>query len=244
MMGGGSGRISALPVHWVRISRSFYMGVTEVTQEQWKAVMGTEPWWGRSGGSKSGLPISEAGPANQIWWEDAQQFCRSLSEKTGCEVRLPTEAEWEYACRAGSDAAYCFGSSPTELSDYAWFGGLREDQPWTHRPQPVAQKKPNAWGLYDMHGNVEEWCQDLFDWDYYAESPLEDPTGPAIGLSGRVMRGGSRLSDAEDCGSGHRNRQPADVSSSLAGFRPVMELSTDVSVPQVPAAGKSRVPND
>jgi formylglycine-generating enzyme required for sulfatase activity len=159
--------------HEVTISKPFLMGVTEVTQEQYQAVMGTNPSWFKGA----------TNPVDGVSWNDATQFCKKLSEKTHQIVRLPTDAEWEYACRAGAQTAYSFGDDPSELGDYAWTysnsGGT------TH---PVGQKKPNAWGLYDMHGNVWEWCADWFGED--PKGPVTDPSGPATGTL-RVQRGGS-----------------------------------------------------
>jgi formylglycine-generating enzyme required for sulfatase activity len=246
MMGGRSGRTSAKRVRWVRITKPFYMGVTEVTQEQWRAVMGTEPWSKLDGRGRPmfGVGKSKDAPAQYLSWTEASAFCKRLSGSTGCQVRLPTEAEWECACRAGSDAAYCFGSSRTELSDYAWFGGLDHSQPWGYCPQPVAQKKPNAWGLYDMHGNVWEWCQDFDDRHYdRAESPAVDPTGPATDVFGeRVMRGGSWGSNADDCGSANRNGLSAQESSDHYGLRAVMEVAIPLRPPVGPALGEAAVP--
>jgi len=165
------------PLHEVTISKPFYMGVTEVTQAQYEAVMGTNP-------SEFKGPTN---PVDSVSWNDATEFCKKLSEKTRQIVRLPTEAEWEYACRAGNESEFSFGDDPSALGDYAWHGrnsGMRS--------HPVGQKKPNAWGLYDMQGNVWEWCA---DWDWYTskasrEGPATDPSGPATGEL-RVWRGGS-----------------------------------------------------
>ena len=130
------------------------------------------------------------------------------------EFRLPTEAQWEYACRAGSTTKYCFGDDETTLGDYAWYSANSDSK--TH---PVGQKKPNAWGLYDMHGNVWEWCQDWYDSGYYAKSPEDDPTGPATGPC-RVIRGGGWGSGvAGGCRSaGRRYTGPGHRSEDL-GFR-------------------------
>ncbi len=172
------------PQHRVRITKPFYMGVTEVTQEQYKAVMGKQPWSRQEYAGRSGDAA-----ANYISWNDAREFCRKLSAKIGQTVRLPTEAEWEYACRAGSTTAYCFGDDRRRLRDYAWYSENAEDVGEKY-PHSVAKKKPNAWGLYDMHGNLWEWCQDWYRKDYYSKSPGADPGGPSIGLT-RVLRGGS-----------------------------------------------------
>ena len=191
MMGSNFGQAHEQPVHKVTLSQNFYIGVHEVTQEQWIKVMGTNP-------SKF------KGPRNaveQVSWTDAVEFCLKLSalpeeRAAGRFYQLPTEAQWEYACRAGTTTEYCFGDDESELGDYAWYKGNSGSK--TH---PVGQKKPNAWGLYDMHGNVWEWCQDPHD--AYPSRAVTDPTGPASG-SYRVIRGGGWLSTAEFCRSAYR----------------------------------------
>jgi sulfatase modifying factor 1 len=183
---GEEGRRDNETQHPVTISKAFYMQTTEVTQGQWKEVMGTEPW-------KDTVFVRE-GPnyaATYVSWNDAVAYCKKLSEKEGKTHRLPTEAEWEYACRAGTETAWSFGNDEKELGDYAWcrkntvVEGVTGS--WAHR---VGLKKPNAFGLYDMHGNVFEWCHDNYGEDYYKQSPEKDPTGPASGDL-RVTRGGA-----------------------------------------------------
>jgi len=136
------------PVHPVRITRPFYMGKYEVTQDAWRRVMGENPSRFKGDGN----------PADSVSWNDSQAFL----EKAGNGLRLPTEAQWEYACRAGTRTAYCFGDDPGPLGDYGWL--LANSKKSTH---PAGRKRPNAWGLYDMYGNVWEWCSDWFDQDYY-----------------------------------------------------------------------------
>jgi formylglycine-generating enzyme required for sulfatase activity len=126
---------------------------------------------------------------------------------------LPTEAEWEYACRAGSTTRYCFGDDEAALMEYSWYGGNSDD-----RPHPVAQMKSNAWGLYDLHGNVWEWCSDWYDKDYYPKSPTADPTGPVTGSS-RVNRGGGWHDDARNCQSWVRSRYQPTSRYIILGFR-------------------------
>jgi len=167
--------------HEVAISKPFYMGVTEVTQAQYEAVMGTNPSHFKGA----------TNPVEMVFWNDAAEFCKKLSEKTRQTFRLPTEAEWEYACRAGTQTAFSFGDDPSALGDYAWWG--RNSAKTTH---PVGQKKPNAWGLYDMHGNVWEWCADWHG--AYPKDPVTDPSGPATGRY-RVLRGGSWSYVDADC---------------------------------------------
>ena len=166
------------PAHEVTISKPFYMGIYELTQAQWKAVMGTEPWMTKQA---LGFGKLQPRPGNVddypvVWVSsyDAIEFCRKLSKKTGRTVSLPTEAQWEYACRAGSTTTFSFGDELSKLIDHGWYGGLATGQKedYAHR---VGQRKPNAWGLYDMHGNVWEFCSDWYDKDFYSRSPSVDP---------------------------------------------------------------------
>ena len=148
------------PVHTVTISQPFYMGKYEVTQAQWRAVMPSEPWSGQS------YTIDQDNAAaSYISWDDAQDFCQAVQTQTGYAVRLPSEAEWEYACRASSTTKYCFGGDASQLGSYAWFydNAYNAGEKYAHA---VGQKEPNDWGLYDMHGNVWEWCEDRWH-DYY-----------------------------------------------------------------------------
>jgi formylglycine-generating enzyme required for sulfatase activity len=136
--------------------------------------MGNNPSYFKNCGDKC--------PVEGVSWFDVRDFIKRLNEKESTnKYRLPTEAEWEYACRAGSQSAYCFGDDPTSLDEFAWY---EKD-----RTNPVGQMRPNSWGLYDMHGNVSEWCSDWFDKDYYSRSPSKDAWGPESGTA-RVIRGG------------------------------------------------------
>jgi formylglycine-generating enzyme required for sulfatase activity len=194
------------PQHRVRITKPFYLGKYLVTQEQWEAVMGDNP--SHFKGPKN--------PVEHVSWEDCQQFLAKLNAKSaagGGKFQLPSEAQWEYACRAGSKTKYCFGDDETRLGDYAWYGKNSDTK--TH---PVGEKKPNAWGLYDMHGNVWEWCQDSFDNGYYANSPTNDPTGAATG-SYRVRRGGGWAFPARFCRSAHRSNYEPGFRINLLGLR-------------------------
>jgi len=172
VMGGESktdGRFQCveLPKHEVKLTRGFYLGKYEVTQAQYQAIMGSNP---------SRSTKAPDCPVDNVASPDALKFCEKLAEKTGRDVRLPTEAEWEYASRAGKDTRWFFGNDPSRLGDYAWFkdnaGG---------KSHPVGQKKPNPWGLYDIYGNVCERISDTYARNYYAQSPEVDPTGPSQG---------------------------------------------------------------
>lgn len=165
-----------LPLHRVAISKQFYMGKYEVTQEQWSAVMGTNP-------SKRKNPQFAV---ESVTWGEVQEFLKRLNEKEGTSAyRLPTEAEWEYVCRAGTTTEYSFGDDQKLLKEYGW-----SEEEARGKPKPVGQKKPNPWGLHDMHGGVWEWCSDWYDAEYYIKSPEQDPQGPAKGTD-KVERGGS-----------------------------------------------------
>jgi sulfatase modifying factor 1 len=203
--------------HKVTISKAFYMQTTEVTQRQWKAVMGTEPWKGEDY-VKEGPDY----PAVYVSWDDAVAYCKKLSEKESKTYRLPTEAEWEYACRAGAKTTWSFGDDENKLGDYAWYreNAWDIDEKYAHQ---VRLKKPNAFGLYDMHGNVHEWCHDYFEEDYYKQSPAKDPTGPTSGSS-RVLRGGSWNLGTRYTRSANRNANVAGARSYYYGFRLVREL--------------------
>lgn len=199
--------------HRVRISQPFYLQTTEVTQRQWESVMGTTPWQDDEFGLfREGSEY----PAVSVRWNDTVEFCRKLSAKERLECRLPSEAEWEYACRAASRSAYSFGDNST-LKDYAWFGGnaTAVNEEYAHR---VGLKRPNDWGLYDMHGNVAEWCSDRYDSDYYKSSPLSDPRGPSFG-SWRLVRGGSWDTRLESARSADRSSTSAGYRSCHVGFR-------------------------
>jgi len=203
------------PPRKVTISKPFGLGIHEVTQEQWTAVMGTTPWMG-----KDYAQTSVTGAASHICWNDAAAFCRRLSAKAGPTLRLPTEAEWEYACRAGSQARFSFGDDAdySHLGDYAWYAANAWDigRPYAH---PVGQKKANEFGLYDMHGNVWEWCADWWA-NSYANAGTTDPAGPASGAY-RVLRGGAFYvyGPAGLCRSAARGLGRPDLGWSGSGFR-------------------------
>jgi formylglycine-generating enzyme required for sulfatase activity len=184
-MGDDGGESDEIPAHKVTITKPFYLGKYEVTQEQWEAVMGANPSYSK--GPKK--------PVENVSWNDCQEFVKKLNERlagTSAAVRLPTEAEWEYACRAGTTTKYSFGDNESDLGDYAWYDGNSNNK--TH---PVGEKKPNARGLYDMHGNVWEWCRDWYDDKGYERYQRGDLTPPSSGAS-RVLRGGSWVNDDPD----------------------------------------------
>ncbi len=217
------------PQHRVRITKAFYLGVYEVTQGEYERVVGTNPSALAPEGSGSGRVWTQDTsrfPVERVSWEEAVEFCRALSalpgERTaGREYRLPTEAEWEYACRAGTTTPFHFGGV-LDASQANCDGnhpyGTSTFGPYLERTTTVGSYSANGFGLYDMHGSVWEWCADWSDSGYYANSPTDDPPGPASGSS-RVSRGGSWRSGARYCRSANRNcYEPAHRSFSL-GFR-------------------------
>lgn len=187
------------PAHQVTLTKEFYLGVYEVTQLQYERVMGSNP---------SNF-LSPQMPVDQLSWDDAVEFCRKLSElpeekAAGRVYRLPTEAEWEYACRAGTTTEFSFGDDESRLDEYAWYSSNSSINNWGSRSasqfgEPVGQKKPNPWGLYDMHGGVWEWCSDYGSNNYASSEPVTDPTGPEGPSDIRVTRGGSRGIYASRC---------------------------------------------
>ena len=180
--------------HPVTLTKGFWLGKYEVTQRQWESVMGNNP-----------ARIQKTDhPVEQVSWEDCQAFIRAVHRANPeLAVRLPTEAEWEYACRAGEASEWGRRSDGTveTLDVMGWYGKNSGYQ--TH---PVGQKESNALGLYDMHGNVEEWCSDSYGYKYYSNSPQIDPQGPSAYVYQRVVRGGSYCDSAKGCRSARRNK--------------------------------------
>ena len=203
--------------HEVTLTNDYYLGVFEVTQAQYLKVMGENPSYFQ------GLSLagdSNNHPVDSVTWDDAVAFCKKLSDlpeekEAGRLYRLPTEAEWEYACRAGSNTTYYFHDDSRVLPINGWYienssKNLFEGPPHTH---PVGQLNPNAWGLYDMHGNVSEWCS---DWNGdYPKGAVSNPTGPSTGLY-HVVRGGAFTSNSEACRCAYRG---GDVRPDFFGFR-------------------------
>jgi formylglycine-generating enzyme required for sulfatase activity len=173
--------LNELPARQVRISRSFYLGRFETTRAQYRAVMG----WAPGDAQDDALPVS------QLPYADVLEFCRRATVAAEVRVRLPTEAEWEYACRAGTQTRYSSGSTEADLARAAWYSANSEQ-----RAHPVGQKEPNAWGLYDMNGNVWEYCADWID--DYATMPGTDPVGRVSPHHGAI-RGGGWMHGPSEC---------------------------------------------
>jgi hypothetical protein len=212
------------PQHEVTLTKPFYMGKYEVTQKQYEKLMEENPSKFKDG------PDASQRPMESVKWEQAVAFCGKLSQITRRSVRLPTEAEWEYACRAGTTTRFSFGDDSKQFADYAWD---KYSANHAAEPKPVGKKLPNPWGLHDMHGNVAEWCQDSYTGRYEA-GPAVDPRGPSTGGSGHVIRGGGWLQYWGRCTSTYRGGGYA------AGFRVVVGLKDDLEL--VRANPKGSVP--
>jgi len=232
-IGDAQGSADEKPPHKVWLN-GFYIDKYEVTQEEFERLTGENPSRWKGGNN----------PVERVRWSDAVKYCNARSLEEGLEpcydletwecnfeadgYRLPTEAEWEYACRAGTTTRYSFGDKPEKLRLYAWY---KENA--AGRARPVGRKLPNPWGLYDMHGNVAEWCNDFYQVDYYKESPEKNPWGPKSSDT-RIIRGGSWDSNADKCRSSFRyNEDPgyADVcfGYEVYGFRAVKAHRQDPS---------------
>jgi formylglycine-generating enzyme required for sulfatase activity/energy-coupling factor transporter ATP-binding protein EcfA2 len=238
----GQGYSTEKPEHDVSVA-AFHLGKYPVTQEQWRAVA-LSPKVERDLNPTPAYARGDRLPVEQVSWHEAREFCARLSQLKGETYRLPSEAEWEYACRAGQPTAYCFGDDASQLDEYGWYGNNSGNRPldaarlWQetnqdanqynsrlnangNRTHPVGEKKPNAWGLYDMHGNVWEWCED--EWHDTYEGAPDDGSAWTSGSDSepRLLRGGSWLSLADVCRSAYRIRFDADYRDSLIGFRVV-----------------------
>ena len=221
---GSPGRRAEEWRHHVTLTASFYLGVHQVTQEQYVRVMKQNPSeFARDGvqGARVMEQATECFPVDSVNWNQAVQFCLRLSElpkecSADRSYRLPTEAEWEYAARAGTDTVWSFGRHQEQLFRHVWYRRSSDRLPHT-----VAEKRPNAWGLYDMYGNVWEWCLDWPAAAYYHVSPSQDPTGPTRGDT-RVLRGRGWASVAARCRSASSVGDPPSVGDPDTGFRVLM----------------------
>jgi len=213
------GNIDERPIHRVTLSRSFFAGIFPVTQAMWRAVMDSNP-------SHFNDPWQIHRPVENVSWNDAQAFCIRARERTGRAIRLPTEAEWEYACRAGTTTEYHFGDRITSLlANYdardSWNGSQTGDCRRT--TTTVGQFPANPWGLFDVHGNVWEWCEDWFHENTYQSHPTAtiDPKGPIRKQTFRVCRGGCWDFNPSYCRSAYRFWYGPRSRSNLLGFRVV-----------------------
>jgi formylglycine-generating enzyme required for sulfatase activity len=202
------------PQHPVRLSKGFWMGKFEVTQEQWERMMGGNP----------SIFKNARSPVENVSWDECQEFlnkmnasvpAQGLKRDDGNKFRLPSEAEWEYACRAGTSARFNLGDADGDLDQAGWYSGNSGNS--TH---PVGEKQANAWGLFDMNGNVMEWCQDWYG--PYAGGAVTDPGGPWMGpTASRVLRGGSWFNASGFCRSAYRSHSAPLFRFSRIGFRVV-----------------------
>jgi formylglycine-generating enzyme required for sulfatase activity len=199
--------------HPVKLTRGFYLGVNEVSQGQWRAVMGN---------NNSSEFKGDERPVEKVSWDECQEFCRKLSEKDGKRYRLPTEAEWEYACRAGTTTPFHLGETiSTDEANYDGnytYGKGQKGRDW-QQTTPVGNYSANAWGLHDMHGNVAEWCQDRYG--EYQGGEETDPQGPEVGDS-RVVRGGSWNDGPKLCRAAFRLGFGPSSRNDDVGFRVVL----------------------
>jgi formylglycine-generating enzyme required for sulfatase activity len=202
------------PPHAVRITKAFFLGVHEVTRGQFAKFVEESGYSGAGHWRDPGFAQTDAHPVVNVTWNDAVACCEWLSKKESVVYRLPTEAEWEYACRAGTTSVYPEGNDPTSL---AKFGNVKGSGDGYENTAPAGSFLPNAWGLYDMHGNVWEWCSDGYDENYYKVSPRDDPPG-AAGASARVSRGGSWSTFPRCRAASRRAKSPSDQDTFL-GFR-------------------------
>ncbi len=219
-MGSGQGNADEMPVHEVTITKGFFMMTTEVIKWQWYLVMKNSPWAG-----EYNVMDSHNSPAEYVSWEDVQIFIDNVNKRSNRKYRLPTEAEWEYACRAGSTTEYSFDDIKN-INNYVWYmqNTILSGEGYTHL---VGQKEPNAWGLLDMHGNAWEWCQDWYS--EYRSGSVIDPKGPAWG-SYRVLRGGNWKDHAYNSRSAMRSKSLSDNKRIGYGFRLVSDTDSSKQI--------------
>lgn len=205
--------------HEVQITIPFYMGAMEVTQKQWIEVMGSRPFGTKSTSSRK---VGDNYPATEVDWEKVQEYCKKLSEKEGMEYKLPTDAQWEFACRAGRSTPYNHSLNRRypwkEVWCYERIQALNEGR-YSRHAREVGLLKPNKWGLYDMHGNVWEWCSDFYDAEYYQDSETFDPPGPEFGNDYRSIRGGSFDKGLSEARSANRAAWRKRSKGHIIGFR-------------------------
>jgi len=225
---GEEGRDKERPVHEVTISQPFWMAAHPVTNQQYRLFLDANPSVPKPDHLDDTRINGDRQPVVNVSWKDAQRFCAWGG------FRLPTEAEWEYACRAGSRGQYCFGDSPKDLRDYAWFDANSEG-----RTHDVGSKRANAWGLYDMHGNVWEWCQDVYGL-YEKEAITDWAAHQGVPETLRVFRGGSWNDDARGCRSARRLGDSPNFGNPYRGFR--VCLATDPAEPEKPGQPRAEAP--
>ena len=206
-----------LPVHTVNIANDYYLGVFEVTQRQWYEIHGDWPSYHTAEPDKR--------PVEQVHWDDCQEFLAGLSNRAGRPFRLPTEAEWEYACKAGTSTNYSYGDTPDGA--HMWYASNSNTGNGSETHE-VGTTEPNPWGLYDMQGNVWEWCRDWYGQDYYSSSPVDDPQGPPSGTA-RPFRSGSYMVGADKCRSSYRYGSGPSNRFRAGGFRVALYLGSYIT---------------
>jgi len=204
---------SEMPVHWVEFLQGFWISRTEVSNEQYEAFSPNR--------QRNEYMPGDRHAAVDVSWQEARKFCVWFSEQAGKAVRLPSEAEWECACRAGSRAEFCFGNDARRLAEYGWCNSN-----WGTRPHEVGTRRPNAWGLHDFHGNVWEWCEDRYH-ESYESAPRDGTAWTEGGESDRVFRGGSFFNGAESCRSANRARNAPTTTVLRIGLRLAFRPSED-----------------
>jgi formylglycine-generating enzyme required for sulfatase activity len=231
LMGAPKGEIGTSedeqPVHSVEISRPFYLGVYPVTQAEYVQVtsLANPSWFSKEGAGKSAVDRLDTSrfPVEKVSWDEAAAFCEALNHQDATKpawgkYALPTEAEWEYACRAETKTAYFFGGDSGELGNYAWYAPNSDG-----RTHAVGTRRPNPWGLFDMHGNVWQWCIDYYDAKYYQNSSNKDPRN-SLESEARVLRGGSWNNYAENCRAAYRGKNAPGYRGLYLGFRVCFRL--------------------